>query len=426
MRGNSLFSQIFGGFLISIILFTVILLIFYKIGLSGAIDRWSEHSLTEVKEIARIIILGEDDVDNLVSSEDEPIFIYNMNKELIFTNRGKNSKIRNPEDFVPVYTNKEVIGYLYTSQVHFMDIKANKQFTYAITKAIIYALLISTVLVVILSLIITGKISRPAKNIANSLEILSQGEKGHTIEPTGALEIRQITQSLNLLSQKLAREGELRTQWARDIAHDLRTPVAALKAQFEGMSYGALDINLSRINQNLKEVFRMEVLVEDLSELMKLEEPELKLYLDSINTDDFVNEIVSRGTKEATEKNIKITIDNNVPDFVADEMLLHRAVSNIWSNAIRHVNESGEISILTKDVGKSLQLVISNSGDVIPIDELEKIFDRLFRGEVARNSQGSGLGLTITKRIIELHGGSINVTSNSNTGTSFIINIPEK
>ncbi len=190
------------------------------------------------------------------------------------------------------------------------------------------------------------------------------------------------------------------------------------------MSLGALEINKKRIKQNLQEVFRMEVLVEDLSELMKLEEPELKLCSTSIETKEFINQIVYRNREELKSRDISLIIKNHANEFVGDEMLLHRAISNIWTNAVRHTHNGGNITLSVKFLDKDLVINISNSGDVIPKEELKCIFNRLFRGETARNSLGSGLGLTICEKIITLHGGSIGVTSTSHE-TIFSVSIPQ-
>ncbi len=422
MIKNSIFVKIFTGFLITIALFSTILLVSYNVGLTGAVDNWSNNSLIEIKEISLKIL--DNDIKGLNIPQDNPIFIYNVNKELIYSNRGSGRKNSSEKEFIPVYKDNKLMGYFISPKKHFLDSEANKQFTNAITNALIFAIILSTILVIFIALFVSGSISRPTKNVVTFLQELSQGEQGKTIKTKGTHEIQKIINAVNHLSMELARDEELRSQWARDIAHDLRTPVSALKAQFEGMSRGVLDINKKRVEQNLKEILRMEYLVEDLSELMKLEDPETTLYIDEIISTDFISQIKNISLLDIESKNITTEFKYKTESFIADEMLLYRAVSNIWVNAVRHTEAGGTITMYIDNNSEQTTISIINSGEIIPEKEIDKIFDRLFRGEKARNSSGSGLGLTISQKVINLHNGSISVTSSVDSGTNFTISLP--
>ncbi|GAH87301.1 unnamed protein product, partial [marine sediment metagenome] len=234
---------------------------------------------------------------------------------------------------------------------------------------------------------------------------------------------------------------ELRRQWSQDIAHDLRTPISALKAQFEGMRDGVLDVSPSRIERNIREISRIEQLVADLEELMRLESPEMKLSMTEIWAQGFLDEMRERFSHEIERKNISFEGRSAVSSFTADEGLIHRAVANFISNAVRHTNRNGRItasieslnyiesppstkSLAAKDGEHSIVIRVSNTGEPIPEHERERVFDRLFRGEYSRNTPGSGLGLTIAGRIAELHGGTVTIKSQEKPGTTVEMVIP--
>lgn len=424
MKRYSLFVQIFSGFLLAISIFSIIIFLFFKLGFSSAINRWEEDSLSAIKSIAIDFIKSNGSIDILEIPQDIPIFIYDKKQELLYSNRGSGKRNNNIKDLISLKLEDKIIGYLYTPQVQFLDNFANERFSETINNSIIFALLFSIIFVLVLSLVITRLISLPAKKIVHFLGQLTDESFGEILVVKGAVEINKITDAVNNLSKRLALEGDIRRQWASDIAHDLRTPVSALKAQFEGMSQGVLDINLKRVNQNLNEVLRMELLVEDLSELMRLEEPEVKLLLSEIDSEDFIRQITIRNDKELKERGISLKIESFVHSFIGDEMLLHRAISNIWNNAIRHTYVNGFIRISIKQFQDYIIFSLNNSGDIISSNELPKIFDRLYRGENTRESRGSGLGLTITKKIVELHKGRITLTSNKELGTTCIVKLP--
>ncbi len=110
--------------------------------------------------------------------------------------------------------------------------------------------------------------------------------------------------------------------------------------------------------------------------------------------------------------------------FTADRNLIERALSNFLSNAVRHVDHGGSIELIADLINNKVSLKVLNSGEPIPAEEISKVFDRLYRGEHARNTPGSGLGLTIAKKIAELHGGEVDIVSDEKAGTSVEMVIP--
>jgi two-component system sensor histidine kinase BaeS len=190
-----------------------------------------------------------------------------------------------------------------------------------------------------------------------------------------------------------------------------------MRAQFEGMRDGVLDLSTDRIDKSLKEIFRIEILVADLEELMRLESPEMKVSIEEVGAAAFIEEITERYAAESVNKQIRFQSRRQLETFRADPALLQRAVTNFLANALRHTPRAGtiELSIGPAEHGGTL-IAVANSGEPIPPLELEKVFDRLYRGEYARSSPGSGLGLTIAKRIAELHGGALSIRNREEGG----------
>jgi two-component system sensor histidine kinase BaeS len=143
---------------------------------------------------------------------------------------------------------------------------------------------------------------------------------------------------------------------------------------------------------------------------MRLESPEMKVKIEDIEARSFVEQIKERFSYELKRCGISCECSVGIDRFQADPELLPRAVTNFFTNAIRHTPQGGKIqlSVESTDDGGTL-FRLANTGDPIPQTELSKVFDRLYRGEYARSSPGSGLGLTIAKAIAELHGGSVGI-----------------
>ena len=126
----------------------------------------------------------------------------------------------------------------------------------------------------------------------------------------------------------------------------------------------------------------------------------------------------NRFIHEFEKKGISVRWGKGVDTFTGDENLVLRAVSNFISNAVRHTPEGGKIHIDVRRDENGYTVSVNNSGKGIPKSEMDKVFNRLYRGEYARKTTGSGLGLTISQKIAELHGGEVTIKSSDKSGTT--------
>jgi two-component system sensor histidine kinase BaeS len=387
------------------------------VGFRRSLDVWARARSTELEEAARQILIHFPDTAAAVVPEDVPLFVYNTRRELIFSNRGEGARRRAQSgsglagglsELRAVEEKGTLLGYYRTGLMRFENDAANSRFLGSLRFTVWLGLALALIIAVPFALLFSRSLSRPAVILAEGLERMSQGELSIHMPERGTEEMAMIARSTNRLGEQLKREREIRRQWVQDIAHDLRTPIAAMRAQFEGMHDGVLELSRERIEKSLGEISRLEALVAGLEELMRLESPEMTVAIEEIESAAFIEQIGSLFAAELAEKSIHFTSHRRIDRFPADPALLHRAVSNFFANALRHTPRSGSID-LSIETGADGRVCLSlvNSGDSIPEADLEKVFDRLYRGEYARSSPGSGLGLSIAKRIAELHGGSV-------------------
>ncbi|UCF98855.1 MAG: HAMP domain-containing protein [Spirochaetaceae bacterium] len=386
-------------------------------GFRRSLDEWSRARTVQLEQAAREILVRFPGPPAVVVPEDVPLFVYDSGKELIFSNRGEGGRRRSSAvnqggqgELIAVEEEGRLIGFYRSGLMRFENDAANSRFLNSLRLTIWLGLALALVIAVPFALLFSRSLSRPAVLLAQGLDRISRGDLSMRVPERGAEEIARIARSTNRLGEQLQRERSIRRQWVQDIAHDLRTPIAAMRAQFEGMRDGVLDLSTDRIDQSLKEIFRIETLVADLEELMRLESPEIKVSIEEVTAAAFIEEITERFTAESVNKQIRFQSQRQIETFRADPALLQRAVTNFLANALRHTPRAGtiELSIGPAEYGGTL-IAVANSGEPIPPLELEKVFDRLYRGEYARSSPGSGLGLTIAKRIAELHGGALSI-----------------
>jgi len=354
--------------------------------------------------------------------------VYDVDKELLFTHgrqqgmgmmragkmgRGEITKI----PLSPVKVKGEIKGYYRIGPFGFGIDRANRKFLDSMRKTVWLSVLFAFLLAILASLFFSKKFSLSAKKVALGIDRMAQGELSVRIPEKGVEEISLIARSANELGEKLEREESLRRQWAADVAHDLRTPISALKTQLEGMADGVLDLSKQRVLKNIQELERIETLVDNLGELTRLESPEMKIVRQKIDSAQFFQELENRFSQLIKKKGISVHWRMDIDTIEGDETLLLRAVSNFMSNAIRHTPENGEIRVTVSGIDGGFLFSIFNSGIRIPEAEIDKVFERLYRGEYARHTPGSGLGLTITRKIAELHGGTVTISSSEKKGT---------
>jgi two-component system sensor histidine kinase BaeS len=286
------------------------------------------------------------------------------------------------------------------------------------------SLVLSFGISIIAALHFSRRVSRPADHLARSLSKMTSGDLSSPIVPEGSDELIQIAQSIERLRVNLIGEQTVRSQWSQDIAHDLRTPVASVKAQLEGMIDGVLQPDVPRFERTMRELERMEVLIQDLEMLMRLESPETEVHYEKIPVVHFLRDLSDQFDAQLQRKSMKLVTHSSVEFLVGDAVLLSRAVANLIHNAIRYGNEETEITVSVHQQGNGIQTRVHNVGNPIPLQDISKLTERMYRGEYARSTPGSGLGLTIVDRIVKLHGGLLSIVSSEDDGTCFSFIIP--
>ena len=423
---NTLFVRSLFSIVFALVIFLCIMAAFVFFGFDRSLESWSTSKFEEIE--AQIISLLENSgsVPALTIRDDISVFIYGPDERLIFTNRGERRRrpISEEEDIRRVTINGELAGYYHIGRVAFQSDAANRRFISSMSRVLVIGAVVSCMISVVYAYLFSRSMSKPATIVADGIRRIASGDLEKEIPETGVKEVSQIAVAANDLKRQLSNEQKLRLQWAQDIAHDLRTPISALKAQFEGMRDGVLPANPRRIEQNISEIYRVETLINDLQELMQLENPELRPDRSDVQLDELFREIAVSFSLETEKKDICLELQPSGITLSADENLLHRALSNIMSNALRHTNPGGSIKLSSTSDDRYVSIGVTNTGEVISEEELKHVFDRLFRGDHARNTPGSGLGLTISRQIVELHGGTITMRSSVKDGTTVELRIP--
>ncbi len=245
------------------------------------------------------------------------------------------------------------------------------------------------------------------------------------------------TEVLERMNEELERANELKGRFIANMSHELRTPLNSIigfsDVLLEG-TFGSLSEDQSRYINNIKTAGKhLLQLVNNILDLAKLEAGKAELQYEEFYIDELLHEVLSTMTPLAEKKEITITasIDPDIDELVADRIKIKQILFNLLSNAVKFTPEGGSVSVHAEKVqggeGGGFRFSVKDTGIGIPPDEIEKIFDEFEQvdSSTSRQQMGAGLGLSLTKKLVELHGGKISVQSSLGKGSVFSFTIPE-
>jgi two-component system heavy metal sensor histidine kinase CusS len=240
------------------------------------------------------------------------------------------------------------------------------------------------------------------------------------------VELAELAESLNEMLARLEEAFRRLSDFSSDIAHELRTPVTNLMTQTQVALSRArsADEYRSILESNAEEFEHMGRMISDMLLLAKAENGLVMPNLETVNLAEEVLALFDYYDAVAEEKGLHLTLEGD-GEVSVDRLMLRRALSNLLSNAVRHSAVNSTIRVMINTSVDRVSICIENTGDTIPAEYLDRVFDRFFRVDPSRqrSSEGTGLGLAITKSIVVAHGGTISVASMDKV-TAFTIRLP--
>ena len=321
-----------------------------------------------------------------------------------------------------------LVGYAYIghyASTYYME--NDVEFFNAINRIIIIIGVISISSIIIISIIISRSIAKPISKVSKMTKYIGEGNYKNKLNyKSNIMEIDDLINSINKLSNELNDQENLRKQLTGDIAHELRTPLTSIKGHLDAIIVGIWEPTNERLNSINEEVKRITNLVDELRKLAKFDSGKDNLNKEIVNLKNYIKSIAYNYEGKALEKNIVIKYQLENIEALIDKEKFAQVIINILSNAIKYNNGNNEIYIRVFKKNNSINISIKDSGIGIPKSEYKNIFERFYRLDKSRgaNEKGAGVGLTIAKSIVNAHGGEIEVYSEINKGSEFIISLP--
>lgn len=325
--------------------------------------------------------------------------------------------------------NSKIIAYVgYVAPSEFLR-DVDKHFLYtqlrALSQISIFLIIISFITV----LIISHKLVKPLVALSRSAKQLAAGEYNVRIKPQTSDEVGELCHNFNELAHTLEANEQSRRQWVADISHEMRTPLAVVKAQIESMQDGIREPSAANLALLKDKTDSLNALVNDLYELSLSDLGALTYSKEVFSFNQLFEHTQDEVEVRTNGREISVNVKNNLNEqhkIYGDSNRLAQLINNLIENSLRYTDAPGQIKIWSAEVKDKLEFHIEDSAPGVAPDQLDKIFDRLYRLDSSRNraTGGAGLGLSICKNIVEAHKGSIRALQSELGGIHITISLP--
>ncbi len=330
-----------------------------------------------------------------------------------------------------ILVDNKAVGYVEIGQYSAVLLtEEDESFKAAINSSIILSGLMTLVIVIGVSLYFSRQFSSPIKEAVNMSVNLSKGNFNQSSKLKSNIEeLESLINSTNLLAEKLKYQEQLRSRLVGDISHEIRTPLNVLQNNLEAMIDGIYPITEERLSYLNDEVIRFGKLLNNLDTLKEFEAESIKLDFKKLKLDELIAEVCRDYYPLAIDKGIKLNwyiAPNNDYTVLGDKDKLKQVFINLLSNGIKFSSSDSAIDIMVFSEEKEIVVQVKDNGIGITKEDIPFIFERLYRGDKSRQEiEGSGIGLSIVKSILEHHFARIEVESEMDKGTTFTIHIPK-
>jgi two-component system sensor histidine kinase BaeS len=292
------------------------------------------------------------------------------------------------------------------------------------------ALLAALVAAFGVSVYVTRRVGRSVGAVAEAAAGLAGGHYEARVPPPAlGEEFDALARSFNQMAARLGSVEATRRRLLADLAHEMRTPVATLDGYLEGVEDGVTTLDGDTVAMLRTQTQRLVRLAEDVSAVSRAEEHQLALSIRPQSPVRLLEDAASTAGSGFADKGVELHVDvpPGLPTVDADADRVGQVLANLLGNALRHTPTGGSVTLAARAAQGGVELAVRDTGEGIPAQHLPHVFERFYRADSARDRArgGSGIGLAITKALVEAHGGHVAVSSEGpGTGSEFVVWLP--
>ena len=275
--------------------------------------------------------------------------------------------------------------------------------------------------------LIARRVSRPVRLLTGASLQLAAGRLDVRVPARGQDELARLSGAFNAMAEALQRSEERQRRLVADVAHELRTPLSNLRGYLEGLADGVIEPSPELFASLHEETLLQRRILDDLQVLALAESGELGYDPEPLDLSELTEAAATAHRVIADKAGVDVVVDAPDPvEVYADPARMRQVLGNLMSNAIRYTDAGGRVELRVGRAGPDAILTVHDTGVGMNSDEVARVFDRFWRADPARQraTGGSGLGLTIVRRIVADQGGDVTATSEPGLGTTFTVRLP--
>lgn len=340
--------------------------------------------------------------------------------------RGQNAENRIMEKTYPIMVNGKQIGQA-TFSCPFEFTNSDSYFVEMLNNFLGKAALVFLLIAIGCGYYMSGKIAKPLRKVITQTREIEKGDYDTKLDVrSNTTEISELINSVNTLGQTLKAQQQYQKRLARDYAHEIRTPLAAIQSNLEGMIDGVLDTTNERLESCRAEILRLGRMIAQIDKIVEINENKIILHKVNFDLRELIVQSSKAFDKQLMDKQIRMELE--LPELLvhADKDRIGQVFVNLFSNAIKYTDSGGMITVSGSQTADKVRVTMRDTGAGISSEALPHIFEHMYRADQSRNRDtgGSGIGLAIVKGIVDKHGGSVQVESEPGVGSSFTVILP--
>lgn len=270
--------------------------------------------------------------------------------------------------------------------------------------------------------------TQPLRDMATAAHRMETGDYSRRVHTRSRDEVGQLATAFNRMSAELENLEQSRRDLVANVSHELKTPIAAIRAHLENLLDGVEQPEPRTMQVMLSQTERLGRLIEQLLELSRLESGELPLQREEVPLAPLVTQVLSEIEMACSDRGVAVEsqLPNDLPSVNADRERVHQVLFNLVDNAVRFTPEGGAVTVSAHRHNGSVEVKVADTGVGIPPEHLPRLFERFYRADPARSrgDGGTGIGLAIARSVVEAHGGHIRAESELGRGSVFTFDLP--
>lgn len=319
----------------------------------------------------------------------------------------------------------DALGYVPPDVAHHLDMAFNDATLLSLGIAVGAA----TATALALSWVVSARVVRPVRALAGAAQHIARGTPNARVPERGTDELAQLARAFNAMAASLEQAEDTRRQLLADVAHELRTPLATIESYLEALADGVLAADDENWESIRAETRRLGRLVDDLQQVSRAEAHQLDLHPGPTAPAELVEAALRAAQPAYAAKGVMLAaqLPQQLPAVYVDRERIEEVLANLLTNALRHTPPAGHVQASAQRSGDHLEIAIADTGEGIPAEHLDRVFERFYRVDPARSrmSGGTGIGLAIVRSIMEAQGGTVTASSpGAGHGATFTLRLP--